>query len=305
VSVFVSEPDNGQNDAINKGMSRATGEILCWINGGDFFIPGAIENAVSVFAASPTAEWITGRPAAEGLALRRQGSHEVVVSDPEIRGGLCCGGATGFRQQEGMFWRRTLWERAGALDTGLRLAADYELRIRFARETDLVRLTNPLAAFSYHETNRSIVEHEAILSACPVFLVSNQFWKHKDHALVVEALSHLKEEGISVPVVFTGALRDYRGSDHVDHFLQSIQRKGIHDFVHLLGFLEREERLHLMRSAFAMIQLSRFEGLSTVVYDCKAIGQRLILSDLAVHWEQKPSHSDFFPSVIRFDSRKR
>ena len=80
----------------------------------------------------------------------------------------------------------------------------------------------------------------------------------------------------------------------MDHFLQSIQRKGIHDFVHLLGFLEREEQLHLMRSAFAMIQLSRFEGLSIVVYDCKAIGQRLILSDLAVHREQKPSHSEFF-----------
>jgi glycosyltransferase involved in cell wall biosynthesis len=62
VSVFVSEPDNGHYDAINKEMSRATGEILCWINGGDFFIPGAIENAVSVFAASPNAEWIAGRP---------------------------------------------------------------------------------------------------------------------------------------------------------------------------------------------------------------------------------------------------
>lgn len=110
-----------------------------------------------------------GAPAAEGLALRRQGNHEVVVSDPEIRRGLCCGGATGFLQQEGMFWRRTLWERAGALDIGLRLAANYELRIRFARETDLVRLTIPLAALSYHETNRSIVERDAILSACLVF----------------------------------------------------------------------------------------------------------------------------------------
>lgn len=162
VTVFVSEPDDGQYDAINKGMSRATGEILCWINGGDFFMPGAIENAVAVFEASPTAEWITGRPCvAEGVALRRQGTHEVVVSDLEIRYGLCCGGATGFLQQEGMFWRRTLWEKAGPLDLRYRLAGDYELWIRFARETGLVRLTVPLAAFSYHETNRSIVERDA------------------------------------------------------------------------------------------------------------------------------------------------
>lgn len=127
------------------------------------------------------------------------------------------------------------------------------------------------------------------------FVVANQFWKHKDHAVVVEALALLKAEGISIPVVFTGALRDYRGTGHVDHFLQSVQRGGIHESVFLLGFLEREEQLHLMRSALAVIQPSRFEGWSTVVEDCKAIGQRLILSDLAVHQEQEPPESLFFP----------
>ena len=127
------------------------------------------------------------------------------------------------------------------------------------------------------------------------FLVSNQFWKHKDHALVVEALVRLKGEGLNVKVVFTGALRDYRGTGHVDEFLQSIQRGGIHENVHLLGFLDREEQWHLMRSALAVIQPSQFEGWSTVVEDCKAIGQRLILSDLAVHVEQAPKDSMYFP----------
>jgi len=127
------------------------------------------------------------------------------------------------------------------------------------------------------------------------FLVANQFWKHKDHAVVVEALSRLKREGLSVPVVFTGALRDYRGSGHVDDFLQAIQRAGLNDSVHLLGFLDRDEQLHLMRSALAVIQPSRFEGWSTVVEDCKALGQRLILTDLTVHCEQAPPDSIYFP----------
>lgn len=127
------------------------------------------------------------------------------------------------------------------------------------------------------------------------FLVANQFWKHKDHAVVVDALVRLQKQGISVPVVFTGALRDYRGTGHVDELLQSIQRGGVHGSVHLLGFLDREEQLHLMRSALAVIQPSRFEGWSTVVEDCKALGQRLILSDLEVHREQDPPESVFFP----------
>ena len=90
-------------------------------------------------------------------------------------------------------------------------------------------------------------------------------------------------------------MQDYRGTGHVDQFLQAIQRGGIHDSVYLLGFLDREEQLHLMRSALAVIQPSRFEGWSTVVEDCKALGQRLILSDLDVHREQAPPNSVFFP----------
>lgn len=162
VSTFVSEPDEGQYDAINKGMSKATGEVLCWINGGDYFLPGALQNAATVFSTYPEARWIIGRQCVgEGLALRRQGNHEVVVSNLEIRYGLCCGGGNGFLQQEGMFWRRDLWEEAGPLDTTYKLAADFELWIRFGRASELDRLTVPLAAFSYHETNRSIVQRDA------------------------------------------------------------------------------------------------------------------------------------------------
>lgn len=127
------------------------------------------------------------------------------------------------------------------------------------------------------------------------FLVANQFWKHKDHILVIQALARLKAEGLAVPVVFTGALRDYRGSGHIDELLQAIQREGVHDCVHLLGFLDRTEQWQLMRAALGVIHPSRFEGWSTVVEDCKAIGQRLVLSDLAVHLEQAPPHSVYFP----------
>ena len=164
VSVFVSEPDDGQYDAINKGMARTTGDILCWINSGDFFLPGAVANAVSVFSKHREVRWLAGRPCvAEGGALRRQGNFEVVVSNLEIRYGLCCGGATGFLQQEGMFWDRALWTETGGLDTRYRLAADFELWTRFAKATELTRMTIPSAAFSYHDTNRSIVEKKSYM----------------------------------------------------------------------------------------------------------------------------------------------
>lgn len=171
VTQFISEPDEGQYDAINKGMSRATGTILCWINGGDFFLPGAIETAVAVFESKPNIEWITGsRCIAEGNALRYLGAHEIAIPDLDIRHGMCCQEGMGFLQQEGMFWRRSLWEKAGPIDTSYRLAGDYELWIRFARKTKLARLTVALAAFSYHETNRSVVERATYLAEVQTIL---------------------------------------------------------------------------------------------------------------------------------------
>lgn len=126
------------------------------------------------------------------------------------------------------------------------------------------------------------------------FVVPNQFWKHKDHFCVIEALKALSSRGVHPVVVFTGAIDDYRNRDHINHFLQSVQEMGLHAQVRLLGFMDRSEQIALVRGAAAVIQPSRFEGWSTVVEDCRAIGQRLILSDLKVHQEQAPDHSLFF-----------
>lgn len=161
VSEFISEPDDGQYFAINKGMERAGGSALCWLNAGDVFLPGAIGNAVSVFEAFPDVDWIIGRPCvSEGVSLRAIARKEVAVLVPEIRLGLCSGRVLGHQQQEGMFWRRSLWEAKGPLDTTFRLAADFELWTRFAEVACPANCYLPLAAFSHHETNRSMVQRE-------------------------------------------------------------------------------------------------------------------------------------------------
>jgi hypothetical protein len=153
----LSEPDSGQYDAINKGFNVATGEILCWINAGDIFIPGAVGNVVDAFSSIPGMKWVTGRQCvAEDVKVRKVGEKILLVSDLEIRLGLCKGGNAGHLQQEGMFWTRELWEEAGPLDLSYKLAGDFELWTRFARVASLYRMRVPLAAFSYHETNRSI-----------------------------------------------------------------------------------------------------------------------------------------------------
>ena len=126
------------------------------------------------------------------------------------------------------------------------------------------------------------------------FLVSNQFWIHKNHRMIVEALSILKQEGIKPTVVCTGALNDKRFPGYGEEILKLIQEHDLSDQFITLGFIPRVDQIQLMRRSLAVIQPSLFEGWSTVVEDARLLGKRLILSDLPVHFEQDPPGATFF-----------
>lgn len=158
IAGFTSGKDGGQYGAINAGFERASGEVFTWINAGDIFFPGAFDKVVEIFEAHPDVFWLTGRQ-----CVARVGNplifspFDVMVSNEEIRSGLCGPAGTGFLQQEGMFWRRELWEDCGGLDTTMKLAADFDLWMRMAARAPLHRVSIVLAAFSYHRDNRSVL----------------------------------------------------------------------------------------------------------------------------------------------------
>ena len=118
------------------------------------------------------------------------------------------------------------------------------------------------------------------------FICSNQFWKHKNHHVILRAINYLKNRGIHVHVVFTGKETDYRDPLYFDTFKAMAESLDIKKYISILGFISRQDQLSLMRDAIAVIQPSLFEGWSTVVEDCKAIGARIITSDIPVHIEQ-------------------
>jgi glycosyltransferase involved in cell wall biosynthesis len=126
------------------------------------------------------------------------------------------------------------------------------------------------------------------------FLISNQFWQHKNHLMVFEALSLLKQDGIYPIVVFTGHIYDNRKPDHSDRILQTIHKLGLSQQVYLLGLIPKFDQMQLMRRASAIIQPSLFEGWSTLVEDARLLGKSIILSNLPVHIEQNPPNSEFF-----------
>lgn len=120
----------------------------------------------------------------------------------------------------------------------------------------------------------------------PYFLVSNQFWKHKNHTVVLEALKLLKEKNVNAKIIFTGKEHDPRNPDYVNGLKKFISDNQLQNHISMLGFMPRYDQLALMKYAHAAIQPSKFEGWSTVVEDAKSLSTKIILSNLAVHHEQ-------------------
>jgi glycosyltransferase involved in cell wall biosynthesis len=128
----------------------------------------------------------------------------------------------------------------------------------------------------------------------PFFVVCNQFWQHKNHDVVLQAVRLLNERRERVTVVFTGHTHDYRNARHFDGFIQRINRLGLWGNCRVLGRVDRPEQLALMRGAVAVIQPSLFEGRGLIVEEAQALGVPVLCSRLPVHAEAASAGTLFF-----------
>jgi glycosyltransferase involved in cell wall biosynthesis len=96
--------------------------------------------------------------------------------------------------------------------------------------------------------------------------------------------------------VLTGKDHDHRHPDHANQLKERIHRLGLEKNIRHLGVLPRDQQIQLLRRACAVVQPSLFEGWSMLVEDCRALGKKIILSDLAVHLEQNYESAQYFTS---------
>jgi glycosyltransferase involved in cell wall biosynthesis len=128
----------------------------------------------------------------------------------------------------------------------------------------------------------------------PYFIVTNQFWSHKNHLIAIKGFELLLNEGHDIQLVLTGKQHDHRDPEYTVKIKEYIVLKGLEDKVLLLGFIDRDEQLSLMKNSLAIIQPSLFEGWSTVVEDAKALNKFIAVSDIPLHREQIKSNCVFF-----------
>ena len=141
---WVSEKDSGQAEAINKGLARAKGEIIAWLNSDDYYLPGAISAVVKAFDKNPDVVLVYGNM----LAVDERGQTTNLLNYSQLTlEDLLCFQIIG---QPAVFFRREAFERAGQLDTTYHCFLDHHLWLRIALQGRILHVDETWAAARYH-----------------------------------------------------------------------------------------------------------------------------------------------------------
>lgn len=181
---------------------------------------------------------------------------------------------------------RVILSSGAALDDLVRLAPEAAGKARVLQFTPDISLTPP-------KTSVSDLEKKYNFQGS-FFHLPNQFWAHKNHDLIIDALHRLKQKGLEVVVIATGRQNDYRNPTHFSELMEKVRHFGLEQNFLSVGVVPYAEMLAFMWHSKAVINPSLFEGWSSTVEEAKYLGKTVLLSDLKVHREQNPDDAWYF-----------
>jgi glycosyltransferase involved in cell wall biosynthesis len=169
----IREPDSGQSEAINKGFRSATGDIFCFLNSDDLFLPGALKRVAEEIDPARGRHVVTGRSAYIGVDDQPTGlehrtavlSHDRIL---EVWKGHCIA-------QPATFWTRNVWQECGPLNESEHLVLDYDLMCRISQRYRIHSINQVLAGYRLHTSSKGCSHtHEQVEKAA--IRTSRSYW---------------------------------------------------------------------------------------------------------------------------------
>lgn len=153
---WVSEADDGQADAVNKGIKATTGDIIAWINSDDIYYPEAFYKVKHIFETHPEVQVVYGD--ANHIDQNDQIIEPYPTEDWNYKRlkDVC------FISQPAAFFRRCLVNQYGSLDASLNFCMDYELWLRYGRHTSFFYLSELLAGSRLYQDNKTLGQRVAV-----------------------------------------------------------------------------------------------------------------------------------------------
>jgi glycosyltransferase involved in cell wall biosynthesis len=152
LAYWVSESDRGQSHAINKGFERSTGEIMCWLNSDDYYLPNTLITVAENLAADTGNSAIVGHCVqvfADGRpSISYEGKYENLQRLLQFWKGYQM-------HQSAIFWRREVFEKIGFLNEKQHYIMDFDYWVRIARHFEFKNINRELACFNYHENAKT------------------------------------------------------------------------------------------------------------------------------------------------------
>ena len=125
-------------------------------------------------------------------------------------------------------------------------------------------------------------------------IVPNQFWKHKNHLILVKAINRLKNKNLKFKIVLTGDSNSQKDKNIFNEFIKEIKVMKLNKYFLYLGKVPYSDLINLINQSKALINPSLFEGWSTSIEEAKILNKIILLSNIKVHKEQNPNNSYFF-----------
>ena len=157
ITYWVSEKDNGQSDAINKGFRKCTGEIVAWINSDDLYVEGALSRVVKYFNEHPDVDMVHGN--IDFVDEHGKFMKNVKTGDFTLQQLL----VTNRVSQPSVFFKRKIFDQIGYLNESLHYIMDYDFWIKVARMSAIGHTGFTIAQFRLHGESKTVSNSDLFL----------------------------------------------------------------------------------------------------------------------------------------------